>query len=87
MEQRSEEYFRDVAKGLKEKGIVLGPEIVLRCVDTGRATNMTPEEVIESVSILMEMPNNKMKLTLKGRGETAGRLTSAVAAPLQGSLF
>ena len=34
-----------------------------------------------------ECANNKMKLTLKGRGETAGHMPSSVAAPLQGSLF
>jgi hypothetical protein len=33
------------------------------------------------------MPNNKMKLTLKGRGETSRQLSSVVTAPLQGSLF
>ena len=53
----------------------------------GDTVKITQEDVCVNGCECEAQPNNKMKLTLKGRGETPSHMAALVAAPLQGSLF
>jgi hypothetical protein len=45
------------------------------------------QQEIVSRNAIKKRSNNRMNLTLKGRGEMLSQMSSSVAAPLQGKLF